>query len=440
MSQSHRLRTGYKFGLRVPNTVQEALEIDKERGDTFWQDAINKEMSNVRIAFDIRSEKNALPGYQRIPHQLIFEIKMDFTRKARLVAGGHKTAPPTDLTYSSVVSRESVRIAFLAAALNDVDIVAADVGNAYLNAVTKEKVYIVTGPEFGPLEQGKIAVIVRALYRLKSSGAMLRSHFAGNLRDMGFTSSLGDPDVWLREATKSDGSEYYEYILVYVDDLLIVSHEPNKILHILEHHFKYRLKDVGPPKRYLGATIEKVNVERFGKLKYNNKITTPLPKDYHPELDTSEFLDDENIEVYQSYMGILRWGVELGRIDLAQSCSLMARYSNAPRRDHLDKVLGIFAYVKKHLQSRLVFDYRARNWSKIRWLEHDWSDFYPDAFECVPTNAPKPRGKAMQINMFCDASHATDLITRRSTTGIIIFLHTRSVVFEKTKYYRDVYF
>jgi len=53
MSQSHRLRTGYKFGLRVPNTVEEALEIDRERGDTLWQDAINKEMTNVRIAFDI---------------------------------------------------------------------------------------------------------------------------------------------------------------------------------------------------------------------------------------------------------------------------------------------------------------------------------------------------------------------------------------------------
>lgn len=162
--------------------------------------------------------------------------------------------------------------------------------------------------------------------------------------------------------------------------------------------------------------------ERFGKLKYNNKITTPLPKDYHPELDGTDFLDDENIEVYQSYIGILRWSVELGRIDLAQSCSLMARFTNAPRKDHLDKVLGIFAYVKKYLQSRLVFDYRTRNWSKIRRLEHDWSEFYPDAFECIPINAPKPRGRAMQINMFCDASHATDLITRRSTTGIIIFL------------------
>lgn len=55
-------------------------------------------------------------------------------------------------------------------------------------------------------------------------------------------------------------------------------------------------------------------------------------------------------------------------------------------------------------------------------MEHDWKEYYPDAFEAIPTNAPPPRGHAVQINMFCDASHATDLITRRSTTGIIIFI------------------
>jgi hypothetical protein len=100
-----------------------------------------------------------------------------------------------------------------------------------LNGVTTSGVQVVSRQDvpysgviqFGPLEQGKVAVIVRALYGLKSSGAMWRSHFAAHLREMGLTSSLGDPDVWLRAAEKPDKSEYYEYILVYVDDLLIVS-------------------------------------------------------------------------------------------------------------------------------------------------------------------------------------------------------------------------
>jgi len=65
-----------------------------------------------------------------MPH-MIFDVKMDFTRKAHYVAGGHVTDPPASLTYSSVVSRDSVRIAFLLAALNGVNLLATDIGNAY---------------------------------------------------------------------------------------------------------------------------------------------------------------------------------------------------------------------------------------------------------------------------------------------------------------------
>mmetsp|Transcript_15766 Transcript_15766/g.22512 ORF Transcript_15766/g.22512 Transcript_15766/m.22512 type:complete len:107 (+) Transcript_15766:3919-4239(+) len=106
----------------------------------------------------------------------------------------------------------------------------------------------------------------------------------------------------------------------------------------------------------------------------------------------------------------------------------MARFAAAPRTDHIMKVFDIFCYVKKHLQSRLVFDYQSKDWSNIAWLEHDWREYYPEAQEVIPSNAPPQRGKAVQINMFCDASHATDLVTRRSTTGIIIFVQVTPVL------------
>ena len=104
------------------------------------------------------------------------------------------TDPPTTLTYSSVVSRESVRLAFLIAALNDLNILVADIGNAYINAMTKEKVYTIAGKEFGD-HAGQTIIITRALYGLKSSGAAWRSHLAQTLRDMNFKSSYADPDV-----------------------------------------------------------------------------------------------------------------------------------------------------------------------------------------------------------------------------------------------------
>ena len=84
-----------------------------------------------------------------------------FTRMARLVAGGHKINLPSSITYSSVVARDSIRLAFLIAALNDLDILVCDIGNTYLNAKCREKLWTKAGPEFSN-EQGCIILIARA--------------------------------------------------------------------------------------------------------------------------------------------------------------------------------------------------------------------------------------------------------------------------------------
>jgi len=128
-------------------------------------------------------------GSQWIPFHMIFDVKCDFTRKARFVAGGHWTDAPSQLTYSSVVTRDSVRIAFLIAALNDLDIMAADVGNAYLQAPVGEKVHTTAGPEFGPNNIGETVVVIQAMYGLKSSGAAWHAKLSKTLWDMDFVPS-----------------------------------------------------------------------------------------------------------------------------------------------------------------------------------------------------------------------------------------------------------
>jgi hypothetical protein len=138
--RSRYSQRSHKFGIYVPRTVEEALEIDRKTNTTYWKDAIHKEMSNNRLAFRFLEDNEDVPvGYKWIHCHMIFDVKMDFTHKARFVAGGHMTNPPTSLTYSSVVSRDSVPVAFLLAALNDVNILATDTGNAYLNAPAREK-------------------------------------------------------------------------------------------------------------------------------------------------------------------------------------------------------------------------------------------------------------------------------------------------------------
>jgi hypothetical protein len=102
---------------------------------------------------------------------------------------------------------------------------------------------------------GGTAVIHKALYGLTSSGAAWQNMFAGTLYDLGFKSSLADPDVWKRQPIH--GKHYYEYIFVYVDDLLVLSTDPQKNDCLIKI---YRLKDgsIRKPKQYLGVQIKEL--------------------------------------------------------------------------------------------------------------------------------------------------------------------------------------
>ena len=100
-------RVTQKYGIALPKTVEEALAIDRATGTDFWAKAIAKEMRAVAKAFQILDPDAPNPaGYTKIGVHMVFDIKPDFTRKARLVAGGHVTDPPSSITYASVVSRE----------------------------------------------------------------------------------------------------------------------------------------------------------------------------------------------------------------------------------------------------------------------------------------------------------------------------------------------
>ena len=142
------------------------------------------------IAFKLLDDgEKPPPTYQEIRCHMIFDIKMEyFRRKARYVAGGHATVAPPTLTYASVVSQESVRIALTLAALNDLEVKTSDIQNAYLTAPCSEKFWTTLGSEFGPDLAGKKAIVVRALYGLKYSGASFRNHLVECMRNLGYLS------------------------------------------------------------------------------------------------------------------------------------------------------------------------------------------------------------------------------------------------------------
>ena len=447
----------HKFGVELPKSVAEALRIDDRTGTDLWKTAIEKEMKNVMPAFEFIEDDVVPKFYKHIDCHMIFDVKMDLTRKARFVAGGHQTDTPKESTYSSVVTRDSVRIAFTIAALNDLQVLSADVQNAYLNAPTKEKVYTTAGIEFGPGLKGRPVLIVKALYGLKSSGARWRDHMASTLTEAGYSSCLADPDVWMKPKVKPCGFKYWEYVLVYVDDILVISHEPQIVMDYLSQKYTLKSGSVGEPTAYLGAEVKKwmiegaedplkprwalssdlyvkravANVEReltdVGE-RLSTKVKTPLTPGYRPEMDTSPELDSNRANYYQGLIGVLRWMCELGRVDILTPVTLLSHFLASPRAGHLEQVFHIFAYLKRYNRSTMVFDDTIPTFDESRFKATDWSAYYPNASEVIPPNCPDARGNSVTTTCFVDADHAACRVTRRSHTGVIIYVNRAPII------------
>ena len=411
-------------------------------------------MRNVLPAFEVWEKPlSEMPvGYQEVRCHLILDVKMgkNFRRKARFVAGGHTTEVPNTLTYASVVSRYSVRIALTIAALNDLKVMACDIQNAYLTADCRERIWTRAGPEFGS-EAGSIFLVKKALYGLKSAGAAFRALLAETLYDMGYIPTKADPDVWLRPAVKADGFEYYEIVLCYVDDVLAVSADPRATLEGLQTTFKLKDDKIAEPEMYLGAQLGHLNVdgircwtmsaekyvlaavrnveESLAKrgLRLPTKCYTPLPTDYRTELETSAELKSDGVQYYQELIGVLRWAVELGRVDILLETSLLSTHLALPRQGHLDQVYRIFGYLKSHPKRKLAFDAMHPLISEKMFKKHDWHDFYRGVSESIPGDMPYPRGNAMSTHCFVDASHGSDRVTRRSQTGTLLFCNNAPI-------------
>ena len=131
---------------------------------------------------------------------------MEFTRKARWVKDGHRNPYPESSSSAGVVSREIIRILLTHAAMHGVPIMAADVRNAYFQAPTSEKHFIICGPEFGIENIGNKALITRDLYGNKFSGRDFWHHFRSCMKFLGFESSYANPEVLIRESVQEDGN------------------------------------------------------------------------------------------------------------------------------------------------------------------------------------------------------------------------------------------
>jgi hypothetical protein len=142
-----------------------------------------------------------------------------------------------------------VKVALAIAALNDLDIKMADIENAYLKAPLTEQVWTGLGPEF---------VVVRALYGLKSAVAAFMNHLVECIKHLGWNPCRADRYLWMNAKTRpDDGVLYWAYIMIYVDEILCVYHDPGAPLEKLDEYFKMKEGTIQVPTFYMDAKLKK---------------------------------------------------------------------------------------------------------------------------------------------------------------------------------------
>jgi hypothetical protein len=296
---------------------------------------------------------------------------------------------------------------------------------------------------------------VRALYGLKSAGAAFRNYLASCMGHLKWKPCIADRDLWTKEETRpDDGVKYWAYILIYADDILCVHHDPGTSLAQIDKYLKMKPGSIMEPTFYLGDKLKKTvmpngvvawgmssskyaqaavqNVQEYlkenGDRKMKKKASAPFEATYRAEIDESPVLGPEMAKYFQSQIGILRWCVELGRIDIITEVSILSTFLCMPREGHLDAVYHLFAYLPLHHNARVVFDTTYPDVDMRDFIKTNWKPIYGDVKEAIPPNAPVTRGKAIDLRLFMDSDHAGEHFTRRSRTGFVIYLNMAPIV------------
>ena len=226
----------------------------------------------------------------------------------------------------------------------------------------------------------------------------------------------------------------------------------------IQDQFKLKDDKIEEPENYLGAVLAKMTMndgsecwtmssEKYCKAAVTNveeklaksgrrlptKCGAPLTSGYKPELDVSQELKADGLNYYQELIGVLRWAVELGRVDLLLETSLMSAHLALPRIGHLEQVMHMFGYLKEHPKRKLAFDAAHPEIDERRFHKYDWFDFYRGAKESIPGDMPEARGNVASTHCFVDANHAGNMTNRRSQTGILIFMNWAPIIWHSKR-------
>ena len=259
---------------------------------------------------------------------------------------------------------------------------------------------------------------------------------------MKFLPSKADPCIWLR---KAPNLRCCEYIAVYVDDLCIAPESLSAIIQIFKSKYHLKFKVDGKLTYHLGADYfedpdgtflsqPKKYIDKLADTykRIFNKDTpkgykTPLDKNDHPELDTSEILEGDMATKYLTMVGQLQWLVTLWRFDIHAQVAMMSRFRAAPRQGHMDRLKRIYSYAIRTKDYAIRFRTEKPDYSFHPDQDFDWTySVYGDVHEILPDDMPDPLGESVTTTTTMDAN-LNCLATGNSLTGCLHFVNKTPV-------------
>ncbi|CAM8959948.1 unnamed protein product [Rhodiola kirilowii] len=389
------------FALQI-SSIQEPTSYTQASKDAQWVEAMHKEIkalegNNTWVLTDLPKNKTV------VDCKWIYKIKYlsdgSIERlKARLVARGFTQVEGLDYheTFAPVAKMTTVRCLLAIAAARDWPLHQLDVDNAFLHGTLEEEVYMKLPPGFYKKEKaaGKVCKLVKSLYGLKQASRQWFAKFSDSLIEFGFKSSLNDYSLF----TLITGDTFL-ILLVYVDDVIITGNSELLISKVKQFiHHKFRIKDLGPLKFFLGLEVARstngifLNQRKYAlELLEEHSLTdckpakTPIRLKHNLSMSTSPAVSDPLH--YRRLVGKLIY-LTITRPDLAYPVHILSQFMQHPTEDHQAAALRLLRYVKAAPAQGILF----------------------------------PARSDLQLKAFCDADWAACPLTRRSITGHCVML------------------
>jgi hypothetical protein len=161
----------------------------------------------------------------------------------------------------------------------------------------------------------------------------------------------------------------------------------------------------------------------FGE-KLLTKVHLPLEKGDHPELDTSELLDQTGVQQYQSLIGSLQWAISLGRFDIATAVMSLSSFPALPCHGHVEQAKQICSYLYWMRHATIRFCTHVPDHSDLPNVKHKWdASVYGNVEEELTYKAPPSLGKQVILTHYVDANLYHNVLTRRTVTGVLHFIN-----------------